>query len=40
MTYLRSTQAIPRKAKPHQMHANDSTAVAVARGIADSLLPK
>lgn len=33
MTYLRSTQPIARKAKPHQMHTNDSTAAAVARGI-------
>ena len=33
MTYLRSTQPIAHKAKPHQMHTNDSTAAAVARGI-------
>lgn len=43
MTYLRSTQPIAQKAKPHQMHTNDSTTAAVAKGVlkqADSLLPK
>lgn len=33
MTYLRSTLPIARKAKPHQMHTNDLTAAAAARGI-------
>lgn len=38
MTYLRSTLPIARKAKPHQMHTNDSSANAVTRALkpADS----
>lgn len=33
MTYLRSSLPTACKAQPHQMHTNDLTGAAVARGI-------